>query len=640
MNDKLTAFAAIKVFYDSGDDLIQIFGNLILLTVKENEKYSSDEVKKTLSSKIGIDIPNDVLHTIFKRLKKGEWIDYKNISATNLKSIFLTDVGKVAQAKIKSSYEDANREKNALLNSIQLFAKGKGQTYDSKTIGEKFEEFISKNSDDAVASLGHNNASSAVLADKSISIILDYFIETEKSDPENFKRLKAILYGKIVSSVFLKRRFGNDSKIEKLDVYLDTNIVFSMLGFHEDFFNISVREVVDLIKKAGGRLKIFSFTKDEINAKLRGYLREFGYYSSFVAVSSIYYVLKRKQYSKLQIMSLIENIEEKLLELDISIDYSFDIDDLVEDNSDQFSALSQFKSYSPTNSVRHDLAAMCAIKKIRGNTVFNWEKSKSIFLTGDWALTRYDFEKNHKNNYTFPEVVFRSDMASMLWIKGQTGSDNAFVHNFLASYMRDKVVSKKLWDKFIEEIKTRLSEGKISEADIEDIISYSETEKILLANGERGIRTLLDDHKIDERRKNVDKQISENKKNEEALERQAEQLEKIMIGITNDCQSSWNKRIRNGVWLIVLALGILFTYVSFRFGFKTIEGMVALLALLPIIAVAISLTAKKEFRLVDSLIKYRNNFESKMVTKCIVEKKRAYGIDDSNHLCPPPKSSN
>lgn len=627
MNERLTTFAAIKVFYDSGDDLIQIFGNLILLAVKESEKYSSDEIKKILSSKISIDIPNDVLHTIFKRLKKGGWIDYSNISATNLKNIFLTDTGKVMQEKIKSSYEDANREKNSLLNSIQLFAKDKGQVYDLKTISEKFDEFINKNSDDAIASLGRNNSNHTVLTDKTVSMILDYFIETEKSDPENFKRLKAILYGKIVSSVFLKRRFSNGSKIEKLDVYLDTNIVFSMLGFHEDFFNTSVQEVIDLIKKAGGNLKIFSFTKDEINAKLRGYLREFGYYSASVAVSSIYYVLKRKQYSKLQIMSLIEKMEEKLLELDIDIDYSFTIDDLLQNNDDRLSALSQFKSYSPTNSVRHDFAAICAIEKIRGNAIFNWEKSKSIFLTGDWALTRFDFEKNHKQDYTFPAVVFRSDMASMLWIKGQTGSDNVFVHNFLASYMRDKVISKKLWDKFIEEIKTRLSEGKISEADIEDIISYSETEKILLANGERGIHSLLDDRKIDEKRRNIEKQISENKKNEEAVEKQAEQLEKIMAGITSDCQYSWNKRIRNGVWLLVLALGILLTYASFRFGFQTIEGIVALLALLPIIAVAISLTIKKEFRLIDSLMKYRNDFESKMVTRCIVEKKKTYGID-------------
>jgi len=631
MNERLTTFAAIKVFYDSGDDLIQIFGNLILLAVKESEKYSSDEIKRTLSSKISIDIPNDVLHTIFKRLKKGGWIDYSNISATNLKNIFLTDIGKEMQGKIKLSYEDANREKNSLLNSIQLFAKGNGQVYDLKTINEKFDEFINKNSDDAIASLGRNNVSHTILTDKAVSMILDYFIETEKSDPENFKRLKAILYGKIVSSVFLKRRFSNGSKIEKLDVYLDTNIVFSMLGFHEDFFNTSVQEVIDLIKKAGGNLKIFSFTKDEINAKLRGYLREFGYYSSSVAVSSIYYVLKRKQYSKLQIMSLIEKMEEKLLELGIDIDYSFTVDDLLQNNDDRLSGLSQFKSYSPTNSVRHDFAAICAIEKIRGNAIFNWEKSKSIFLTGDWALTRFDFEKNHKQDYTFPAVVFRSDMASMLWIKGQTGSDNVFVHNFLASYMRDKVISKKLWDKFIEEIKTRLSEGKISEADIEDIISYSETEKILLANGERGIHSLLDDRKINEKRRDIEKQISENKKNEEVVERQAEQLGKIMAGITSDCQSSWNKRIRNGIWLAVLALGILLTYASFRFGFQTIEGIVALLALLPIIAVAISLTTKKEFRLVESLMKYRNDFESKMVTKCIVEKKKDYGIDDQNH---------
>ena len=61
MSDKLAAFAAIKVFYDSGNDLIQIFGNLLLLAIKEGEKFSSNEIKELLSSKVGIDIPSENL---------------------------------------------------------------------------------------------------------------------------------------------------------------------------------------------------------------------------------------------------------------------------------------------------------------------------------------------------------------------------------------------------------------------------------------------------------------------------------------------------------------------------------------------------------------------------------------------------
>ncbi len=247
MNKKLTTFAAIKLFYESGNDLIQVFGHLVLLALVEDKKYSPSEIKTSFFSNIQIDIPSDVIYTIVKRLKRDGLIDYQILRDINSRSIQLTDSGRELRVKIEQDYKDANREKAALLKNIKTYLHNKGVDCTEELLEQKLDDFIKQDSGIALASLQQGQTEFNILKDSIFENFVDYFSEAEKSDPDNFARLKAILYGKIIASAFLSRNFETGTKVEKLNVYLDTNIVFSLFGFHEDFYNTPVREVVDLL---------------------------------------------------------------------------------------------------------------------------------------------------------------------------------------------------------------------------------------------------------------------------------------------------------------------------------------------------------------------------------------------------------
>jgi len=305
---EITILAALRSFYDSGDDLLSVFCSMVL-SVLLIEKKSISNIQIDVEEKYKLQIPIDVLHTILRRLRRSDFIEYESLKDIFTKTIYLTESGNSQKVKIWQSIESAEREKNALLNSIKVFYKDK---YDTGIIEKNLYLFIETNSYNASQILNKKEQQEIEADDEIQSNIALFFIESEKSDPQNFDRLKSILLGKIISSALLKGNFDKNAKFSKLEVYLDTNIVFSLLGFHEDSYNIATEEMIEILRKLNLNLKIFSFTKDEIVQKLSGYLRDFSKYPSSIKVDSIYSVLKRKGYSKSAVISIINNIEQNL----------------------------------------------------------------------------------------------------------------------------------------------------------------------------------------------------------------------------------------------------------------------------------------------------------------------------------------
>jgi len=624
MNDKIVTFAALKSFYDAGQDLLGVFGNLVILVISGDEPSSILKVKAALLKKIDFDIPVDVLQTIVKRLKKNKLIDYADIKNRDFISIKLTESGKALEEKVRAGYENAKREKNAIIKSL----KDHKLPYADDVLVREFDTFIETSTEEAVAILENetskkNNAYTQVQQD-----IASFFARSEHDDPENFQRLKTFLYGRVISNAFLLKRFDTSAKIDNLSIYLDTNIIFSLMEFHEDSINSPVKEVISLVKESGATIKIFSFTADEIKNKLRGYLNEYGYYPTNIRVGSMYSTLKRKGVSKVDIMSLIEGFEEKLSKFGVEIDYAYNSNDLVIDRQEELSKLALYKPQSSQNSIKHDLAALLAVKSMRPRRAsYLWEKNESIFLSADHQLTAYDFiECGHKESGTFPEVVFRSDMASLLWLKGQSGSDNVFLHNLFASHIREKIINANLWNKFVEELKKKRESGVFAQEDIENIISFTETEIILREKGESGIKEILNDDNIRRIKDLSTKKDNSIIENEKTIIAQSDQLMRINDALVESCKNFWNKVINISVWFVVFVLFCLFAYSLFEFGLSFVSNIFQCFIMLTVVYFAYSITAKKELRFLGSLIEYRNEIENKLISKCITVKKEKYQI--------------
>ncbi|NCA93952.1 MAG: hypothetical protein EOM84_02110 [Sphingobacteriia bacterium] len=658
MDQKITIFAAIKSFYETDQDMISVFSNVVLQVIESNKKKLLIDIQTAVSDLFEIDIPSNVLRTILKRLKKKEYICFENIDTA---TISLTKIGEEKRAEIFSSLKDMDREKKALLDSMGNFIQNSQckSSISEAILENELNNFIEKNFYNASLVLHGEQKTKCSFDSELHSYIADFFVKSEKSDPKNFERLKAILYGKIISFALLKNNFETSAKFKGSKIYLDTNIVFSLLGYHEDFYNKSASEVAKIIRKLGLNLAVFSFTKDEIVHKLRGYLKDYGKYYSVIVVDSIYHVLKKKNISKSDVVGIIENIEKKLGELDIEVDYSLKETDLLSGKEDDVEKLKKFKQKNPC-SINHDVAAILAVKKLRGgNNVHIIESEKVVFLTADAPLSRCSFnEYGHKINQTIPEVIFIDEFASILWLKNLEGADSAYIHNFLSSYTRKKLISSQLWEKFILEMEKLKEKGSITDSDIEIVMSYGETENILKDRGSNGFDDILNEDNIERIKKEMERMSSELVESSESMIEQGEKLREVLLEnseketiignknkeleeikeslqktrelIENKCINKWKQVINCSLWFVLgiyTGFVVLFN-IYMGFSYYNIILMVPVLAILEFRFEKTLLTKKMREHIPEwvDFVKMRKNFEKKIVEQCVNKKKGGLGL--------------
>jgi len=641
--NKFAALAAIKAFYEMGNDFMEIFASFVL-QVLSITPMSIETIQEKIKDKFDIHIPLDVLKTINKRLKKHTYISYDNFQSVRLES-----KGHIKKEENKMDLDNKQRENNALFRSLQKFVnKNINKEVNKDRIKEKLGLFIQTNS--YAASFLLSGEQSELRSDNELTnCIAEYFVKTEKDDPRNFERLKSLVYGEIISSVLIKRIFQKEAKFEKIDIYLDTNIVFNLMDLGNELLNKSAKELVNTIKDIGFNLKIFTFTKDEIIYKLRSYLSEYDFYTEEIEINSIYFRLKQNNFSKQDVVLLIEKIESELKKIDISIDYSFDLEELIKGKQNILLDLANFKGreiYSYP--VKHDVAAIEAIQRMRnGRKISLIEKSKSIFLTADMRLCIFNFNKYKHINQTVPEVIFRSDLASIFWLKYPELNSNLLIHNLIAGNAKRSLINENLWNIFIDELKKQRVRGDIDADDINILISSNETKNILhrIQSDEQGRDSikLFINEEIKKRKRNENKRNKENiklKQENNSLKKLIKQHQNNKIKETEKTNKKIEVICRKKscllINIILLAIGIIslssIGYLIFRNGImKYYEWVGVVMALLLIPSLIFSLIKRKRVRILDFIIKFIIRIENKKIEKCIEKKKRILG--DKDKVC-------
>jgi len=616
-----TTYSAIKSFYDSGHDILGVFANLVLFSFRDNTETSKSisEIKDKFKSSLSIDIPLDVLQTILKRLKRDNLVSYESFN-----SVCLTTSGKDKIVYIEEHYNTALREKNALISDLRKYIYEKENIdLSNDAISTAFDNFI-----EIGFSYIFLNERDATNKDRNSNFVYHFFLKCRDSDPENFERLKSVLYGKIISNTLLKKEYENKGRIKNLTIYLDTNIIFSLLGFHEEIHNKATKEAIDMIKQSGCDLKVFSFTKDEIVHKLEGYIKEYNFYSSKIPVDSIYFHLKRKGFSKEKIISFIEEIELELEKYNISIDYSFSVEELTFNEEEKISKLGTYKKDSFIETLKNDISAILGIYKIRGGKKYSLEKSKAVFMTADKSLSLYDFEEHeHKKSITTPEVILRGDMVSLFWLRGESNSDNVFLSNFFSFYTKESFITKKTWNSFISTLKEKIKSGDISEDDIEKIISHNETENILRNKEESGIDEILNNlDKIKEESTEKNNRLNESQKLSESY---IQKIKKINNNIELKSKKI-AKFIANLIIIVIFVFSfcVIYYYLKHLSLGKFLEVISITTSALFIGGFFLSLLIRKEFSFLNFFINKIRNLENCLTKFFIIFLKSSFELDE------------
>ena len=486
----LAAFSAIKVFYDSDRDLLDIVCGLILCLIDEGVN-NGQKLQVKINEKFSLDIPSDVIQSALKRLRnKYQFIECVGGYA----KIVLTSSGREEQKRNQIAVEQTRKQYREILVDIKSFiqkeSKKEISLQDARGI---LKDAILNNPSDVFKFAFPSNTQAHTNA---LSIIGEYVLQEEKHDSQKFETLKSIIYGNILALALESGRIEIGGKLNKLNIYFDSNIIFSLLRLDDDLQNNTAMEMLKVLKSFGVDLKIFSFTLDEIKTKLSFYAGKYHAYSSDIEVDSIYFRIKAKGLKETDILLLIDSLEKSLNELGIAVDYTSTRTELTDFDRGLIPKLTEIKEGRPLSQkidnksrqsgnkhpavIEHDLLAIRAISEIRGRAPDRIESSKAIFLTADTILAKFDYEEyRHLEKRTIPEVFSRSQLVNFLWFKNPETSTLLPIHDLMSGYIQTKMISEKLWDTFIWELRKQVEQNKYTKEDVSTLISLSETKSAL-----------------------------------------------------------------------------------------------------------------------------------------------------------------
>ena len=660
----LIAFSAIKTFYNSERDLLDIVCGFVLHQIGENVN-NAESLKIQINKEFTLDIPSDIIHSALKRLRnKYRFID----CVAGYTRVVLTSEGIGEQRKNHTAVEQIKKQYDDLIIDLKKFIEMKKGIEISRQSAADYLKDAILNSPSDVFRFVFPSTTETQAHTKALSIVGEYVFEQERKNSQIFEVLKSIIYGNILASALESGKIGAGGNLNKLNIYFDSNIIFSLLKLDDEFHNNAAAEMLKVLKSFNVGLNVFSFTLEEIKAKLFSYTGKYHAYVHDIEVDSIYYRIRAKGLDEADVMLLAENLEDSLGQFNIVIDYFYGSVELLDVDKELASRLVQKKeerlfeqrdgrqirtNHKHPATIEHDLLAIRAIKKIRGRSFDRIESSKAIFLTADGVLTRFDYEEyGHFEKRTIPEVFFRTQLVSFLWFKNPEISTKLPICDLLSGYIQTKMISEKLWDTFIWELKKQVEQNKYKKEDIATLISLKETKSVLaeIQEGNRDYseeikKKIIDSNLIEKARKIREEGIELKRYQEEAerilkeKDKQVEVANLTLIGvgkkIEKSCFRFWNCVINCSIFGILLVGMIVLVWFGLFYDLSLddalnfiIKTRIILGFLVLIILIVISIIKKRSVILIPFLVDMRKNFENKLIQQCIKKKKKAFGIPE------------
>lgn len=573
MNDIVITYSLIKSVYERGKDYIDVFVPFLLISFPDDKQECEiHTLSENIKNKVGLEIPEHTLNTIIVRATRSGYLTRKE------RKCIITQKGYEKRSQINSDRSEEERKINALIEDIINFIENE---YDvilaTNRVLEILNSFIRKYQLPLLNFF--NPRVSEELKSSSIKdefYLIEYLKLCKKQKPTEFNLLEKIFYGALISTLVNGKDVSEiKKKFRKLQIFLDTNFMFSVLGLHYPHICKPAKELFDLLKSYEFQIKVFDFTIDEMVRVLQGYTKESYKYFPNIKVDSIYSNLKSKGWTREDCIQFITGIEQKIYELGIQVEYTqVDLKKWEIPNHNEYLRISQFKPDQNPFGQKHDICAIEKIREIRKHTKREIEKCSAIFLTSDLRLARFDFlELGHKENLTVSEVVSDRFLTTLLWLKNSKMVGKLPLEMILST-QSELLVDRRVWDRFYDNFIKLKKDRRISGEDISSLIYYHEveldlslisepeeiTEEFVVKEIEKNKRKMEESikQKIAEEIKQV-----EEKYTEEMAKKDREYLEKLKNIKSNLKHKADNKakKCSNLIWLIPIVLfciGIIF----------------------------------------------------------------------------------
>lgn len=497
--DSITLFAAVKTLHSEGHDLLSAISSLVLQCIESNDSF--DDVRQRFRREYVTEIPEGSLRTILKRLKQKCFVEYgAKFSDIRLK----IPEGVRRKAKLRNSISGLRRDFYSLIHDMKKY-----YTVNKYNLPTDLEKelllFIDQNIGYTSSLLrGHNRSTTSNHAH-----IASYIANIEKNDSDKFKLLQNIFFGRVYINIIKTRdTYAKNVSLGMTKVYLDTNILLSLLGFHDASYEQQANELLSILMQAQKiEILVFDETVTEARRLLKAADKEFGKYTNNIPVDSLYYRLKRNGHTKESVTILMEQLEDRIDSLGIKI---VSLPVLNEDSNDYKKISSEISSEAvrlgrpkPDATLRHDARVLLAVKLLRNNMHSRlFEKSQHLFITPDTVINAVTHSRS-KESLVYPLSISVTEIVSTLWMRniGDDAIATAMIRQSIMAYVRERAISQDLWNKFITAAEDAVDKKRLTRDDIAVIMSDEETKRILAEKQYDAPKQLVSDNYIKSLRK-------------------------------------------------------------------------------------------------------------------------------------------
>lgn len=548
MDGLLYTYSLIDALYNEGEDYIDCFWHFVLTVLPVDKSAATiTDIQTAIANKHGLHIPIHALNVITTRAKRKGYV----IQQT--RNYVLTDKGLERLSSLETKRE-AERRINELLEDARQFLMNQEHIeLSADEVKQLLLTFVNEHTALLERFLnpdtqGQSRASSPDSLPKATeAALLRYFVEVEKARPLLFRSLRDVICGSLMSRVVHTPNLAEPTRpFNKTIVYLDTNLVFSLLGLHYEEFNKPAKELLDLmVETKRFEFRVFDFTVSEIVGVLSQYPRKAKGYYPGVKVGSVYSSLRSRRWTASTLRKFIADIEQHLADKGIRIEStSVDISPSSLYAAERLADLRQYKPEQGLLGQNHDLAAIDRVVSVRGSDVRRLEDAKAFFLTSDYRLTQYcGKERGHHDKATISEVILDRVLTNILWIKKPTIMKAVPLHTIIAMHSRHLFVDKAVWERFhttVQELRTR---GTIDDRDIA-LLVYDQRVRELLANIEPADASKIDPEWMLQNLEETKQRIDEETSNKLAAQLQ-EQVAEVEDASSGRILDTWYKQRRD-----------------------------------------------------------------------------------------------
>lgn len=610
MDRTLLSLAIIKGNWEENKkDYIDNFVPMVAsLAIKKNyDEISPNDLNRfrdDFTEEYGLKIPINAFVTIFNRAVK--------------KKIFKKDYGKyLLNSKTKEKHDfsinssDFKRKFAKVISSIIKFRDD--NKYEVEVQDEDIEQallsFLKDHDLDILfASKDKSVLPNNVKPNKKVKYLISRFIIfAEKEEPDLFQFLLDISVGHALACAILYSKPNSFSgKIRNLNIYLDTPLILSLLGYHDKLQKAAVEEFVKILKEEKVNLFIFDTTRDEIDSILGDCQRwlERGNYDISKA-SRILRYCHQNNINSSDVELTIVNLDSILQGFDIANRRAVDPNENKEFQIDEIKLKGIIQERYQNNSfyrerndysIDRDVKVLSKIYKLRrGDRPRNIKNCKELFVTSNSSLSFaskiYEDSKTN-SSFTIPACLTEVFLGTLIWLQSPQKTKNLNMKKFIANCHAAIQPSEELISRYLHEVEKLKDGGQITNDECYLLRTHRASLNLLAKESmgdadafddssiEEILNSMMDEIKREEKEKlNREKEEHQETKNE--LSKAKETIEKDGLNAENKAEYIANK-ISWGIFIVLCILAGVLIFLNLKYDNIVIRVGIGIITLLSI----------------------------------------------------------